>query len=309
VNDYRPHPETERLAEYADGLLTVADRDDVERHLVGCADCREVLVETMAHAPADAISVARGRSTSAHVLPFQRRRIVNTLAMVVALAAVVVVAVRLAPPAWIQLRVGGDRAQLDELIAAVSIEPTRPVEGRLTGFRYAPPPSPVRGSQDHSPAVRIAAAEIEKRAEQTTTPESQAALGVALLVIGAYERGVAALENAAADRPTDAVILSDLSAGYLASAAQFGRADDNIRALSAADRSLQISNSPVEARFNRALALEALHRPEAADAWRAFLRFSSGTSNWTAEAQQHLDRATGTDRSGNGSISPATKGK
>jgi hypothetical protein len=47
-------PDAELLAEYADGLLDSAARATIEAHLVTCADCRSVLVETMAFLGAEA---------------------------------------------------------------------------------------------------------------------------------------------------------------------------------------------------------------------------------------------------------------
>src|SRR5262249_30119917 len=41
-------PDVETLAGYVDGMLADADRQAVERHLVGCADCRDVVVDTAA---------------------------------------------------------------------------------------------------------------------------------------------------------------------------------------------------------------------------------------------------------------------
>jgi anti-sigma factor RsiW len=38
------HP-TDRLSEYADDELSAAERTTVERHLSGCAECRQVLAE------------------------------------------------------------------------------------------------------------------------------------------------------------------------------------------------------------------------------------------------------------------------
>src|SRR5215471_6052156 len=39
-------PGPEQLAAYVDGMLAPADRTDLDRHLAGCADCREVVGDT-----------------------------------------------------------------------------------------------------------------------------------------------------------------------------------------------------------------------------------------------------------------------
>ena len=36
-------PDAELLASYMDGLLSPADRTSLERHLVDCADCRDIV--------------------------------------------------------------------------------------------------------------------------------------------------------------------------------------------------------------------------------------------------------------------------
>jgi hypothetical protein len=41
------HPDAERLAEYADGLLAAGARDAIERHLAACDDCRSVVTDTI----------------------------------------------------------------------------------------------------------------------------------------------------------------------------------------------------------------------------------------------------------------------
>ena len=61
------------------------------------------------------------------------------------------------------------------------------------------------------------------------------------------------------------------------------------KALEAAEKSIEQEDAPVEAWFNRALALESLHLVDAASkAWDDYLQRDS-TSPWADEARKHLD--------------------
>lgn len=282
-------PDDERLAEYADGVLGPADRAEIERHLVDCADCRAVIGETMAFQQVHPVAAS---PKPAVVVPFRSRRWVAGAVAGLAAAAVLALAVRVVRPQWIDGLFGppGGRPELEELIAALANEPTRPVEGRLTGgFKYAPPPSPTRGpgNREVSPDVRIAAAKIEKLARERDTPQTGAALGLAYLALGDVDRAVEVLEDAAAQQPLDARVQNDLSAAYLARARSLNHAEDYPSALAAAERAIKADPTIVEAWFNRALALEALHlSAEASTAWEDYLR-RDGASEWATEARRH----------------------
>ena len=279
------HPDAERLAEYAEGGLDVAARAEVERHLAECAECRSVVMETLAFLE----SSEAAEATTPAVIPFRPRKPWIAVAAGLAAAAAIVFAVRLD---WLSGG-RGDRPELQELIAAVAQEPTRPVEGRLSGgFKYGPPPSPTRGAggREASPDVRIAAAKIEKLARQEDTPDHEAAVGAAALTLGDFDKAVQSLESAAQRSVADAHVQNDLSAAYLARARWLGRADDIPRALAAAGRSIGLDARLTEAYFNRALALEELHLDaEAVRAFEAFRRLDPA-SPWAAEAQRHEER-------------------
>ena len=299
VDQGRECPGPERLAEYADGVLAPEARAEIERHLADCADCRHVVAETMAFAEAEAIGGAGSAPVSAaRVVPFRSRRWVRGVTAGLAAAALLVVAVRVLRPQWSDRFFGtpGDRPELQELVAALANEPTRPVEGRLTGgFKYAPPPSPTRGPGDRevSPDVRIAAAKIEKRATGQDTAQTQAALGVSYLILGEVQKGVSALEAAVSLAPDRGQYLSDLSAAYLTRATESGSAEDYAKALAFAERALKSTPELLEPQFNRALALEGLHlQNEARNAWSEYLRRDSGSA-WAREASRRTERTQG----------------
>jgi len=287
------HPEAERLAEYADGLLGAAMCAEVEAHLMNCPDCRAVLAETRAPFAVGRDQFQKIEATPGpRVLPFRIRRLATGVAAGLAAAAALVAVMRIARP---QLdapvfSVQGNRRALQELIAAVANEPTRPIEGRLSGgFKYAPPSSPTRGAGDReaSPDVRIAAAKIETLAKASDTPDNQALLGVAHLALGDFDTAITLLGAAAAARPLIASIQSDLAAAFLERAARGRSRDDFESARLAADRALAIDPANAQAAFNRALALEGLGADEAREAWTK-ARAQQQDVGWRAEADSHI---------------------
>lgn len=293
LDDHR-HPDAERLAEYADGVLGADVRAEVETHLVDCADCRAVLTETIAFVTSDrAGGRTHGTAFAPRVLPFQSRRWVRGAAAGLAAAAALVLVVRLARPDLLapMFVARSNRPELQELIAAVANEPTRPVEGRLTGgFKYGPPPSATRGAGDRdvSPDVRIAAAKIEKLARADDTPQHRAELGLAYLALGDLDKAVEAMEDAAQQDAGNAQFQSDLAAAYLARARSRDRAEDWARALAAADRAIKADPRRAEAYFNRALALEGLHlTDQALDAWTAYQALEPATP-WSRESATRM---------------------
>lgn len=283
------HPDAERLAEYADGVLEVEARADIERHLADCAECRAIVAETMAFLQANPATSAS--ALSPRVIPFRSRRRVTGVVAGLAAAAALVLAVRVVQPEWANGLFGarGDRPDLQELIAALAKEPTRPVAGRLTGgFKYSPPPSPTRGPGDRelSPDVRIAAAKIEKLAREKDTPDGQAAMGVAYLAQGNWDRAIEALRNASEQGADSPHVLCDLAAAYLAR----NTPADTAKALDAAQRASADASAPAECWFNLALAWERFARPvEARSAWERYLALDNG-SPWADEARQHLSK-------------------
>jgi CHAT domain-containing protein len=186
-------------------------------------------------------------------------------------------------------RVRHDRPELNDLISALALQGTRPVQGRLAGgFPYAPARSADRGDEGRpaSADVTIAAARIEKIAAQNDSATNLAALGVAYLVIGRLDPAIEALSDATRIA-ADARYQSDLSAAYLARAASKGPAEDLAQALAAADRAIARNSVRSEPYFNRALALEGLHLiDEAKDAWATYGAHDSSPA-WNRESLTH----------------------
>ena len=285
-------PDTEDLATYLDGTLDPAARQTVESHIADCTRCRMALAETKAFLVDDGSAAAAEpmaappRPVTAHpgVLTF-REKALRVGVVVLAAAAAMMLAVRIAPQ-WMPWRHTGND-QLRELIAAVAKEPTRPVEARLSGgFTYAPPPPVNRGSAtpEVSPAVQIAAARVEEGARDS--PTMLASVGLARLILGDASEAVSDLEAAAVASPADAGLYANLAAAYISLGDRTSRVEDLRRALDASDKALQVDPSLNEALFNRALALERLRDPRAVAAWNAAAA-RERDPGWRAETRRH----------------------
>jgi CHAT domain-containing protein len=218
----------------------------------------------------------------------------------------------------------GDEAEdlARELVEAAAAQATRPVEGRLTGgFKYVPRTgapddeddaaaegrritrgdAPGESSGDKagaggrtrprgSAALRLAAARLDLRAERSPSAAADAGAGVAALLLGDVDRAIELLESSLRRAPAARRAQSDLSAAYLSRARVHDRGDDWIRGLAAADRALRHDASLTEARFNRAVALHALHlHAEAEQAWRDYLAIDTD-SGWAREARARIEQ-------------------
>ncbi len=273
------HPDLRLLAAHAERRLLGDEAARMDEHVAGCSECYEVFAETVQFglAEADEAPVTfRGRPLSWIGL---------------AAAAVLVTALGLwVPRAGFQRAPGPLVAQLAEAMGD-----RRFLEPRLTGgFRHGRLITMRSGETPHgldaqSPAVLGAVARIRERAQGDPSPEALGALGVTYLVSGDVTAAVEALEAASARKPDDPRLLSDLSAAYLARAAQSDEPADVPKALESAERAMALKDAPPEAWFNRALALERLRAVEAArKAWEDYLRRDS-SSGWADEARQHRE--------------------
>jgi tetratricopeptide (TPR) repeat protein len=264
-------PDAELLAAYIDGGLSPAERTHIEAHLVECADCRDIVGDTIAARPAPVVLRPR-RSWN---------RIVVAGGLLAAAAAVILV-VRLQQPR------SGDIPEITRLAKAVGIE--RVIEPRLTGgFAHGPVPSVMRGAAGSTvpPRVIVAATEVKEELGSRSDPDSDSARGIADLLLGNTDAAISSLERAAAAAP-DARRYSDLSAAYVLRARSTGDASAAQRAVQNAQRALDLDLALSEAHFNKALALEVSGSPDAPEAWRAYLARDS-VSDWAREARQHLE--------------------
>jgi tetratricopeptide (TPR) repeat protein len=172
------------------------------------------------------------------------------------------------------------------------------MEPRLTGgFRFGPIWGTRRGAEPSEAerwSVLASAGELKARSDKAPTPANRRALAAAELLIDETEGAVGLLEQLVREFPSDASVQSDLAAAYIARALRTGREDDWLRALGAAETAVRLDPALIEARFNRALALE-FRSPgsEAQAAWRAYLD-SAGVAEdgWAQEARRRLEALT-----------------
>lgn len=195
---------------------------------------------------------------------------------------------------WFQSRqhqqwFAADGTAVAALVQAVG--PERLVPGRPTGgFQYGPLRSPTRSARG-LPATNLslrssAIAALERAQSDPSSPNLHAA-GLGQLLLWQYDDAIRLLQAAVTDDGTHAGYQSDLSAAYLARASVRDGRQDWLNALAHAERALSLNHSLIEAHYNRAFALDALGRAEAADAaWRLIL--STDRSPWRQLADSRL---------------------
>ncbi len=164
---------------------------------------------------------------------------------------------------------------------AAALGQTRYLEGRLSGFAYAP--------LDLSrPRISKSLRTLLRNIEADPGAQDIATLAVAKLIGGRTRQAVEDLERAVAAAPNDAALLSDLSVAYLADARENREPASLVKALESAERAVEVDPDLPEALFNCALIRESLHLYKQAQlAWSQYLKIDSG-SGWTTEARNRL---------------------
>ena len=299
--------DAELLAAYLDKRLPPAARAAVEAKLAADPDSYELLVELIHANEALKDQLPQGEEQPT---PEERKdpqagvvRLVPRAPKVgrwaiaggvLAVAAALVLAVRLQPELLRRFEAGSNEPRLVALVAAAG--DLRVTEGRLTGgFRHAPAPAVTRGAGAESTlnvGLLKAAGDVQAAARSEATAANLHAEGVAQLLIGNRDGAIQALENAAGLAAERGAIWSDLAAAYLARGDADGNAADYSRAHFAVTRALATQNPPSpETLFNRALAAEKLN--QAADArrfWQDALTAESDPA-WQAEIAERVRRA------------------
>lgn len=267
-------PDAEVLAAYVDGMATPAERSEIERHLVECAECRDVVGGAVTLAGSGAPAVTARRS---------RKWLAGGGALLA--AATIIIAIGLGRQ-WTT-----DRARFEGLLPAAGL--TRPIEPRLTIMAdYGPAPSATRSGSpavNPDPDARIAAARIEQQAEQDPSSENLHALGLARLLTQDAAQAIAPLERASENDRTGRV-LADLSAALLVQSQRTGDSAMMARARTTAERAITLDSTRLEALFNAALAAEL--QGATADAiagWQRYLA-ADQVSRWADEARERVTR-------------------
>lgn len=277
-------PET--LALLSAGRLSADERAAAEAHLATCEDCREIVMD-LAESSAAAIE-----APPVSQLARRTGRPVRARAIIVwsAIAASLVLAAVVAP----RYLGGPDRAVTNAVgTLAQSLGSERPAVGRLNGgFEWGAAPVITRGTAttELPLAVQDAVLSIKKLAAANKTAKAMDAVGVANLVAGDIEGSLAAFDEAVALDPKDAGVRSDLAAARFEKWRRTQAPVDATAALDAAQYALLLSPNDPLARFNHALAVEALGLTQAAkDSWNAYLTLDA-KSKWAAEAREHLSK-------------------
>jgi len=292
-------PEPTLLAAFVDRRLDDARRRAVEAHLVDCAACRDIVIEStelldelVAPAPR-VVSLAVERDAVA-------RRWTRPAPLLALAASIVLVTAASWWYARTSVDVVGLRASLVDAVRE------RPYDARFNAFAYAPVAPVLRSAERRStdPGVRAAVATIEQAAGRSSSPEARALLAVAFAVDGRLDDAREAIDEALAHDPSRADWHADRAAILLALAERGNDAalDDAIRA---ADRAVAIAPAHLAALFNRALALDlradvvierggaegeiAAARAAAVDAWTQYLVHDS-SSPWAEDARTRLER-------------------
>jgi hypothetical protein len=316
------HPGAGRLdpdivAAYVDGQLSPEERARVEAAVAADPETYEGLVETIRAVDDESIVMGgasfagqfpsgdRSLVTVDHdneaavrdrVVPFHRRPQVLGGIGVLAAAAAVLLVVRVQPEWWQRLRGQQPDQILTKLIVAVGEEPY--IEARLVGgFEYGPAQGVVRsGSKaaNQNLALLVAAGEIEQEAARRPTRAAEHALGVAQLLTGETEASVATLRsvNRRAPGPDTATNLAAALIALGRSTGDQAHFKDAVAILEPVVRSAQ---PPVEARFNLAVALEALKSSNAVQAWDDAAAAEPGTP-WAREAVRRAELLKSTHR-------------
>ena len=174
----------------------------------------------------------------------------------------------------------------------------RPTAARITGFNYAPLPPNTRGDQKES--VNYVAHDRAERLLRDAVadhPDAQSyhALGRLYLAERKFDDAIKQFDEALKLNADNAQLESDLGAAYLEGGAASRpeepgakRSEYFEQSLKHLTRALELDDSLLQARFNRALLYGYMGRTqEARDEWRKYLE-RDGNSQWAAEAGQRL---------------------
>jgi CHAT domain-containing protein/tetratricopeptide (TPR) repeat protein len=295
-------PSDETLAAFLDGGLDPETRRRVIEHMTTCDECYSVVAAGEGGTSRD-IEIGPRLKGARQLLGLQRR----SIAIAASVAAIVLSLLVAKSNSF------SNKTAVQQLAAAAP--PTRRIEGRLTGFRYAPLERVMRGAGD--PESELAYTHLQSvvntltsEGKRTATEDRERAIALSLLLLGKTSQSVSALEailcseahertvTAAIAKSTNASLLSDLCAAYCERAkTNPSSSQDILGAVEAADRALILSPKSPEILWNRAIAVERLSvTEETKAAWDAYLAVDE-RSPWAAEARKRRLAAVSTSES------------
>jgi CHAT domain-containing protein len=286
-------PDSTRIAAYLDDRLFEEERRVLEEHFAGCESCWREFADSVA-----CLAELRAEETTAVPAPRRLARLKHRLATKHGRSAAIAATLALVVGAsgWLSYDrlVAPAAGEASELHAGV-VE-RRPVVPRFTGAEWKPRPSDRVRGVTAAPSLEPGAWRYQKRVDEARLAAGDSPsgaqlqrLGAAYLLAGDADQGLQTLERATAAVPEDAHALSDLGAAYLARGIERDDGNDVAQALETIDRALEGAPDLLEARFNRALALEEMTLPgEASRAWRMYLELDA-RSPWAEEARERLE--------------------
>ncbi len=262
------HPADEALGRFVEGTLDESERKAVIAHIADCDECRIVAVDSAEFVESAKVGLRQGRTNRSWWLA-------------VAAASILVVAAGFTSAEDPATRVEPSYAELD----------SRPLEARLSGFRYLKRVTTRGGNDEAAPKLDIMrsdAAEAAARAHAIgfliRTAKFRHAEGIGLLLAGNAAESLSLLKSAATSDPNNAKYRNDYAVALIATR-QFELA------LAVCDHALRIDPLSLDALFNRAKVLELLGRND--DAIKAYAHYltvdHSPSSQWADEVRQHLD--------------------
>ncbi len=171
----------------------------------------------------------------------------------------------------------------------------RPFEARISGLKYAPTPTSLRGEVKVDESQRKRAESLlEIALQDRRNAKSLHARGQAYLAARQFDNAIKEFEEAL-KLSNDAKIHSDLGAALLekgkvakAEESEGKAAEYFARAVTHLTRALELDSSLLEALFNRALTYKYLGPPAKAEQeWRLYLE-KDPNSQWSNEAREQL---------------------
>jgi CHAT domain-containing protein len=238
-----------------------------------------------------ALALKERKAERSSVIAAKKKPVTHYLAIAASLVAIIGIGFF----AWRALRPQPDLN--DGLIALQeAFKEERPIEGRLSDFKYVPLANQRGGSGkvDHTQR-ELAATLLLSSLRDNPTASSHHAAAKYYLMLRQFDEANKEFTAALALDPQNAKIHSDYGAALLEQGRAETSATDSSRQLELYGRSLEhiekalaLDPSLREALFNRALIFQFMRPSEQAkDAWNAYLQKDS-TSPWAEEARRNL---------------------
>jgi anti-sigma factor RsiW len=284
-------PDAGQLAAFADGALSSAERQHIESHVAACEDCYEALVGIAAITAA--LTAPTAPAVPDPAPRSQMRRTILWIGGTLATAAALFLVANL----WLSTRPDALEVALSDLTHARR-DAGRGIARLSLDGAWAPPSAVLRSGNAETLdpfSVQTAVQTLKVAANQDYSQRGRHFLGLALAASRDYNAATDALNQAlqqsGGSKEDEAEIRADLAGVWLERHRNSGNPADAERALDETDRALSSVPQHLQATFNRALALDALGRPAARQAWQAYIDLDRNPSaGWVAEATRRRDR-------------------